>query len=235
MESQGPFAVESGVEKISDDDLVTLALKGQRTAFEAIMRRHNQRCFRIARSYLHQDADAMDVVQDAYVQIFTHLGQYKGANRLAAWIGQIVRNAALMRLRSNPRVTLMVVDDVDARLDSTNADNRRLSSPETDTEASQLGQLIEQCVDLLPQDFREVFMLRGVEQLSVQETSELIGILPETVKTRYHRARKMMQKHIQNRVNVDELDAFSFAGHRCQRITRVVLTKLSDLDMIERA
>lgn len=218
---------ENSVE-LDDDSLVSSVIAGNINDFEQLMRRYNQRNFRLARSYMTEDNDAMDVVQEAYVTAFTKLSQYTGPAKFSAWLGTIVRNEALMRLRRNQNIhfisndALNEVRPADAQLNS-------LSQTERVAGSHQLGEIIEQSINRLPENFRVVFMMRGVEQLSVRETAELLGIQPETVKTRYHRARKLLQEQINRRIKTEEIRAFEFAGYRCDQIVRNVRERINEL------
>ncbi len=214
-------------ESPSDDELVLRAISGEKHAFEQIMRRYNQRGFRIARGYLPRDEDAMDALQEAYIQAFTHLQQYAGNNKFSAWIGKIIRNEALMHLRRHKNVTYMSHETLDSFKSEKDEMHRPLTKPERRTESQEIRELIENAISLLSPEFRLVFILRGVEQLSIEETSEITGIEAATVKTRYHRARKLIQRHIQKQLDMEELEAFSFAGHRCDHVVHSVLNALS--------
>ncbi len=213
-------------EKPSDDELVLRAKSGEEAAFEQIMRRYNQRIFRIARGFLPRDEDAMDVIQEAYIQTFTHLDQYTGNSKFSAWIGRIVRNQALMHLRKLKNVSYISHNTLDSFKSEKDDMHYPLTKPELRTESQEVRELIENAIDLLSPEFRLVFLLRGVEQLSIEETVEITGIEAATVKTRYHRARKLIQQHIQRRLDMEELEAFSFAGHRCDHVVRSVLKAL---------
>ena len=211
-----------------DDELVLQVLSGDLQAFEKIMRRNNQRSFRLARSFLTDDDEAMDVVQQAYVTAYTKLDQYRGPARLSAWLGQIVRNEALTRLRKARKVHYMDNEDVNT-LAARDMEALSASSPEKVVANNQLRSLLEKSIDLLPEEFRVVFMMRGVEQLSTQETADLIGLNPATVKTRFHRARKMMQQHMNQQLKIEESHVFEFAGHRCDYIVETVISRIEKL------
>lgn len=212
--------------KTDDDSLVASVLAGNLVDFETIMRRYNQRNFRLARGYLREDAEAMDVVQEAYISAYNHLHQYQGPKKLSAWLGTIVRNEALMRLRKDQNVHYMSHDELTA-ISSPPPGYGVLSPTERSVGSHQLGQLIEACINQLPEEFRVVFMMRGVEQLSIKETSDLTGVQPETVKTRYHRARKILQELINKQIESEEIHAFEFDGNRCNQIVKQVLKRIS--------
>ena len=216
------------LEERDDDVLVSSVIAGNVKDFEKLMRRYNQRNFRLARAYMAQDSDAMDVVQEAYITAYTKLPQYIGPARFSAWLGSIVRNEALMRLRRNQNVHYMSNDALNEVV-AGHAQFGQLSQTERVAGSHQLGELIEQCINRLPENFRVVFMMRGVEQLSVQETAELVGIPPETVKTRYHRARRLLQDQINRQIETEEIRAFEFAGNRCDQIVRNVIKRINEL------
>ena len=204
----------------SDDALVTKTLNGDLRAFENIMRRYNQRNFRIARSYVRDDSAAMDVVQNAYIQVFTKLDQYKGPNRFSLWLARVVKNEALGYLRK---------DNVVVEFDSDVLEKRSIpqqQQPDLNAGRKEMQSIIESCIDQLPEKFRVVFMLRAVEQLSTLETAEMLGVKPETVKTRYHRAKNLLRAKLVRFIEPGEIRAFEFAGHRCNHIVASVLEKI---------
>jgi len=216
---------EEDLERPLDDELASRALSGEEDAFEQIMRRYNQRIFRIARGIVPRDEDAMDVIQEAYIQAFSHLDQYEGDNKFSAWIGTIVRNQALMHLRKLKNISYISHDTLDSLKSEKDDMHQSLTNPERHTESQEVRDLIESAISLLSPEFRLVFLLRGVEQLSIEETSEIAGIGAATVKTRYHRARKLIERHIQKRLESEELEAFSFAGERCDHVVRSILNR----------
>lgn len=236
----GPLA-----ESASDRDMVARALRRDGAAFEAIMRRNNRRLYRIARSILRSDHEAEDVVQETYVRAFAKLGEFRGPSGLSAWLARIAVNEAFGRLRRRGRVVLFedFVKDGDAM--NANAPvgqfgggkavyegspammDTRMPNPERQAESAELRRLIEAAIDELPDGFRAVFMLRAVEQMSIAETAALLGIRPETVKTRFHRARALMRKTMEAQVTGAAEAAFPFAGARCDRIVATVLSRLN--------
>jgi len=176
----------------ADAELAGRALARDAGAFRAIMQKHNRRLYRIARSILRNNTEAEDAVQDAYVSAFTHLASYRGESTLATWLSRIVMNEALGRLRRRrPTVDLAALESVRSEAEIIQFP---LSTPSDDPERTmaqrQILQLVEQATDNLPEVFRLVFVTRVIEGMSVEETSELLGIKPETVKTRLHRAHR---------------------------------------------
>jgi RNA polymerase sigma-70 factor (ECF subfamily) len=213
----------------SDDaELARRALASDSGAFCAIMQKHNRRLYRIARGVLRNNTDAEDAVQDAYVSAFSHLASYRGDSTLATWLSRIVMNEALGRLRRQRRT----VDLSALESERSKAEIIRfpLSAPSDDPERTmaqrQILQLVEQATDNLPEAFRLVFVTRVIEGMSVEETSELLGIKPETVKTRLHRARQLVRSQLDERIGPVLMDAFPFAGWRCERMTEAVMKRL---------
>lgn len=211
----------------ADDVLVERVLAGDCAAFEALMRRHNTRMFRIARSILRDDAEAEDAVQDAYLRAYVKLAQYERSSRFAGWLARIAVNEALARLRHRSR---RAIERVEATASTESASvlplTRQLDTPEDRMANDELRRLLEQSIDELPDAFRTVFVLREVEQLSIHETAACLDLLPQTVKTRLHRAKRMLRDAMTRMVQAEVHEAFPFAGARCDRIVRGVLARL---------
>ena len=204
---------------------VTDARLGRAGALEAVMRDHNQRLFRIARSILRNDAEAEDIVQDAFVKAFTNISTLRDAGNIGAWLGRITANLALSRLRQlkarDPGPAGNRAPDAlpqDAQLDE--------MTPERLAAMADIRRTLEREIDLLPDGFREVFVLRTIEQMSVEETAAVLDIRPETVKTRLHRAKAALRAALEDRLTASCLTAFPFGGARCARTTKAVLTRL---------
>lgn len=188
------------------------------------MQRHNQRLYRIARSVLRNSAEAEDAVQEAYVAAFSHLATYRGESPLAGWLARIVMNEALGRLRRKPTAsdfaTLEAVPEAEIIKFPSSAANE---DPERTMAQRQILQLVENATDALPEVYRVVFVTRVIEGMSVEETADLLRIKPETVKTRLHRARQLLRDQLNKQIGPVLMDAFPFAGLRCERLTAGVL------------
>jgi RNA polymerase sigma-70 factor (ECF subfamily) len=213
---------------LDDAELVRRVLARDADAFRTIMQRHNRRLYRIARSVLRNGAEAEDAVQEAYVSAFTHLASYRGESSLAAWLSRIAMNEALGRLRRR-RSTAEV-----ATLDETRSEAEIIQfpraaqndDPERTMAQRQILQLVEQATDDLAEPYRLVFVTRIIEGMSVEETAELLGIKPQTVKTRLHRARQLVRDQLNKQIGPVLMDAFPFAGKRCERMTDAVMKRL---------
>jgi len=221
----------AGPAAASDDELVERVRRGDTSAFELIMRRHNQRLYRLARSIVRAPSDAAEAVQDAYVQAYEKLPSYRGPATFAAWLGRIVLNKAMDRVRDRGRVI-----SLEACLSQERGDDlpripperlaSQLGNPEQLAASSDIRRLIEQAVDALPDEFRSVFMLRAVEGLGVEEVARQLDVPAATVRTRYHRARSRLRGHLGDRLELTLPAAFPFAGARCDAIVAAVLARL---------
>lgn len=204
-------------------------------AFEAIMRRHNSRLFRVARAVLRDDTEAEDALQDAYLDAFSHMDEFRGGSDVATWLTRIVINRALMRLRSQKRHRVVIpMRDRSAprgRVEPSSADvdrvaDQRAEPPLTSTLRAEMRRILEQRIDELPAAFRTVFVMREIEDMTVQETAACLGIPEPTVRTRLFRAKALLREALARDVDVAAADVFSFAGARCDRIVSTVLDRL---------
>jgi RNA polymerase sigma-70 factor (ECF subfamily) len=192
------------------------------------MQRNNRRLYRIARSVLRNSADAEDAVQEAYSSAFTHLASYRGESSLATWLSRIIMNEALGRLRrGRPTVDLAPLESTRPEAEIIQFPLSALNDdPERTMAQRQILRLVEQATDNLPEVYRVVFVTRVIEGMSVEETADLLGIKPETVKTRLHRARLLVRDQLNKRIGPVLMDAFPFAGRRCERMTGAVMKRL---------
>jgi RNA polymerase sigma-70 factor (ECF subfamily) len=210
-------------------ELASRAANGDELAFEQIMRRHNRLLFRTARSILRTDADAEDAVQEAYLRAWRGLSGFRAEARLSTWLVRIVINEALGRLR---RRSAQVVS-MDAAMEPTGPppDEPIDESPDRQPEPAVLRaewrRLLEARIDSLPDAFRTVFMLRAVEDLSVEEVSAALDLPQATVRTRFFRARAALRESLSGDVDHALADAFSFDGERCDRIVARVLGRIA--------
>ena len=214
----------------ADADLVRLTGTGDHAAFEALMRRHNGRMFRAARAILKDDTDAEDAVQEAYLDAYRHMPEFRGESQVGTWLVRIAVNHALMRLRKQKRESVVVSFDQQEAGDSGDIVNHladeRNEAPTTTIERSEIRQLLERRIDELPMSYRTVFVLREVEEMSVEETSTALGIPPATVRTRLFRARALLRQALAREVDLVTGEVFGFAGARCDRIVAAVIAQL---------
>lgn len=222
-------AQSTNLEMLDDVALVRLARQRNGDAFRIIMQRNNQRLFRIARSVVKDDGEAEDVVQQAYVNAFDSLGRFRGDASLATWLTRITLNEALGRLRrQRPMVDLELLDAEPSGASTIIAFPvmPAVSDPERATAQRQIRHLIEQAIDALPEIFRVVFVMRDIEDMSIEETAGFLGLPQATVKTRLHRARRQLRRALDEQLASTLSDAFPFDGRQCQRTTDKVLERL---------
>lgn len=227
MQNSHNVAVTAISNQTTDAELVLRAGSGDEAAFEAIMRRHNRLLFRTARSISINDEDAEDVLQEAYLHAWRALGSFRSDAKLSTWLVRIVVNEALGRLRRK-RANVIPLDaamkspepEIQASL-AVDADQQ----PEPSAMRAQLRAIMEARIDLLPDMYRTVFMLRAVEEMSVEEVSHVLDMPEATVRTRFFRARGLLREGLASDIDVTLGDAFSFDGARCDRIVATVLAK----------
>lgn len=227
MDIESILTKNTPINATTDYELILQVHKGNVGAFELIMRRYNQRLFRIARSILREDDEAMDVVQEAYLKAYSHLEQFKGPDGFTSWISKITRNEAMMRIRKSKRIeyTLDDFDDSYSEMESSEL------QPVEQIANQQLRKLLEQAIDALSMDYRSVYVMRAIEQLSTAETAKVLELNEDLVKTRYLRAKRVLQKTLAVQFKTVQLEAFEFAGERCDAIVNNVLTKLLDISL----
>ena len=213
----------------SDAELAARAARGDQGAFERIMRRHNRTLFRTARAILRDDGDAEDALQEAYLQAYGAMGQFRGDAKLSTWLARIVANQALQRLRKRERraqILPLQQRDAEPALEEP-ADVRNDNGPEAAAQSGELRRVLEGQIDKLPDSYRAVFMLRAVEELTVEETAEILGIPPATVRSRFFRARSLLREALALKIDLACEDAFAFAGERCDRVVAFVMDRLN--------
>lgn len=215
-------------ESLSDEELVRLARDRNEAAVRTITRRHNRRLFRIARSILRNDSEAEDVVQETYVRAFTGLDMFRGEASFLTWLTRIAMNEALGRLRRR-RPTVDWDTHGEDRIHAEIIEfpvSAASNDPERTMAQSEIRDLLEQSIDELPDAFRTVFVARVVEDMNIDETAELLGLKPETVKTRLHRARLLLRAALDKQLGQALTDTFPFGGCRCERMTEAVVLRL---------
>ena len=203
---------------LTDEDVVARVRAGDRALFEIVMRRYNQRLYRVARAILGDSHEAEDVMQDAYVRAFAHLDQFAGRSSFATWLTRIAVHEALARLRRRRR--FVDVEDTMPSLVSPGRD------PEQQAADRELGAAVEAAVESLPEAFRVVFILRELEGLDGAETAACLGIPEETVKTRLHRARSRLREALLARAAEVLPRTFAFGDARCDRLVAAVLARI---------
>jgi RNA polymerase sigma-70 factor (ECF subfamily) len=218
-----PTPGAEGDDRLLSDDVLVARIQGGETAvFEILMRRHNRTLFRATRAILRSDDEAEDVMQHAYLRAIEHLGEYEGRARFSTWLTRIAVYEALGRLRRQRRLEQLSDHDIDTE-DSMSV---KPPTPEQRVSDAELRTITEAAIDALPRDFRMVFVLRAVEQMSVAEVSECLEIPPETVKTRFFRARQRLRLSLIERLDTAAQAAFEFHLVRCDRVVAGVFENL---------
>lgn len=209
-----PMAVKTELSELPDTDLAGRCLARDEDAIRELTRRYNQRLYRIARGILRSDLEAEDVVQDTYIHALAGLESFRGQSALGTWLVRIAINEALGRLRRKKPEAL------DA------APAAPVVDPETLMATAESRVMLERAIDDLPDAFRSVFVARMVEGLSIDETADLFGLRPETVKTRVHRARVRLRASLETQLGPAVRESFAFDGARCDRLTDAVILRL---------
>ena len=210
-----------------DTELVARARSRDEAAIRLIMQMNNRRLYRLARGILRNDSEAEDVVQETYVRAFTHLDSFRGDSSLATWLARIAMNEALGRLRrQRPNVEWTTLPPGTLEAQIIQFPLSATTDPEKTMAQREIQHVVEHAIDDLPEAFRIVFITRVIEGMNVEETAEILGLKPETVKTRLHRARTMLRDNVEKKIGPVVMEAFPFAGKRCERLTDAVLKRL---------
>ena len=218
---------KAGSEGWTDQDIVDRIKAGDTALYEIIMRRYNQRLYRVARAILRDDAEAEDVMQDAYVRAYQHLDQFAGRAPFSAWLTRIAVNEAIGRLRLRKRNPQLEDSEDDGELCMNIVDTS--SNPEQSASRAEVGQLLEEALLALPEKYRTVVMLRDVEELRTSETASALDLSEENVKIRLHRGHEMARGWLFTRVGTSAKTAFPFMGGRCDRVVQGVFERLAEL------
>ncbi len=213
-------------ESWTDEEVVDRVLAGETALYEIIMRRYNQRLYRIARAILRDDSEAEDVMQDAYVKAYRNLPQFEGRSPFAAWLTKIAVHEALARLRRRQKF-----DQLDSGLEEGEFVVEPVSEapdPEAATSQAEMARILEETLLALPEQYRAVLMLRDIEQMDTADTAVALGLTEENVKVRLHRGRAMLRRDISERIGASSKDVFPFMGERCDRVVRNVLAAIAN-------
>jgi RNA polymerase sigma-70 factor (ECF subfamily) len=221
-----PGQIDEAIDRVAvtaeptDEDIVRRVLEGDIASFELILRRYNQRLYRVARSIVGNDSEAEDVVQEAYLNAYRHLGDFAGRSSFATWLTRIAVHEASARRRSRQRMRNIEIDEAESLT------MRPTRQADDELSTRELGDVLRLVIDELPPEFRVVFTMRLVEGLSTEEAAECLGLSQENVKIRLHRARSRLRKSIERRLGDDVTRLYQFDGERCDRIVRNVMSRL---------
>ena len=214
------------MDDLADSELIERIRAGKTALYETLMRRYNQRLYRIARVILRNPEEAEDVVQEAYVRAYTHLDQFAGAAKFSTWLTKIAIHEALARLRERSRM-----GEADSTKDTEKSGGMEslkstIHNPEEQIFEKQVLELLEAAVEALPDNLRSVFVMREIEEMSTAETAECLGLSEAAVKIRLHRARKLLRRDLYLRVGAVSSQAFRFLGERCDRVIHAVMERI---------
>jgi RNA polymerase sigma-70 factor (ECF subfamily) len=221
---------QTDLDRLSDEDLVGMARQGGENAVRLLIRRNNRRLFRVARAVLRDDGEAEDVVQETYVKAFTKLDSFRGEALFSSWLTRIALNEALERARrQRPRAGLEVLDNAAGERGGQVImfpTSPQPAAADAELARSQVRDFLQKAVDELPDAFRLVFVLRDIEELSTEATASQLSLKPETVKTRLHRARRLLRGAVERRLATTFSELFPFDGARCERMADRVIERL---------
>lgn len=219
------MSLELSLHRLTDEEVVERVLTGQTALFEVIMRRYNQRLYRISQSILQNDGEAEDVMQDAYVRAYEHLSQFAGKAAFSTWLTRIALHEALARKKRRGRT-----EELDALQDAKGDSMPILKSstpgPEQETAQSEVRHLLEDAIHALPESYRIVVVLRDMEEMDVADTAETLGVSEAVVKTRLHRAHAMLRRELHSRARGRITDLYAFHARRCDRVVNAVFTRI---------
>jgi RNA polymerase sigma-70 factor (ECF subfamily) len=218
----------AGTTALSDEEVVERVLAGDTALYEVVMRRYNTRLYRVARSILRNDGEAEDVMQDAYVRAFQHLGQFEGRAKFSTWLTRIAVHEALARTQKARRFEDW--DDMNENQQNEIGATSLRSNPESETASVEMSKILEQAIENLPEGYRAVVMMRDVEDMTTAETAECLSLSQENVKIRLHRAHGMLRKELYANARISAADAFPFHAPRCDRVVANVFARLAALE-----
>jgi RNA polymerase sigma-70 factor, ECF subfamily len=220
-----PAEVATSQEPLSDEEVVARVLAGETGMFEILMRRHNQRLYRVARAILRNDGEAEDVMQDAYVRAYEHLDQFAGRAKFSTWLTRIAVHEALARKhRGNRYQELEPISEREG--DPMDRFASLAPNPEQQASNSEIRRLLEEAVEKLPDVYRTIFVLRDIEEMSTTDAAEVLDISEENVKVRLHRARGLLRKNLYAHAGMARKEAFDFHAVRCDRVVKNVFERI---------
>jgi RNA polymerase sigma-70 factor (ECF subfamily) len=222
---------KSELDELRDEDVIARVKSGDTGLYEIIMRRYNQRLFRVAVAIVRDHAEAEDVMQEAYVRAYQHLDQFEGRAAFSTWLIRIAVHEGLSRVRQRKRNVSLEGPAYDGEPSMKELEGT-LPDPEQNASRAELNQLLEEVVLGLPDQFRTVIMLREVEGLNISEIASILDLSEQNVKVRLHRGRALARGVIVERVGTNARNAFPFMGVRCDRVVRIVLSRIAELNKI---
>ena len=221
---------ESQANSWTDTEIIDRVLEGQSALYELLVRRYNQKLYRVVRAVLRDDSEAEDTMQEAYIRAYQKLRQFEKRSSFGTWVTRIAVNEAIARLKSKERWNMEPLEEQAQEGVEVGA---RASDPESETASSEARGLLEAAILRLPLDYRTVVMMRDVEEMSTAETASALEMTEEAVKVRLHRARAMLRRELYERVGATSAQAFQFHAVRCDRVAAGVMKGISDLNILD--
>ena len=225
-----PAPLEQARTASGDIEIARRIAAGDRDEFTLLMRRYNQTLYRTARSILKDDAEAEDAVQEAYLLAYRAIGNFRGDAKLSTWLVRIVANEAIGRMRKRSRRAEVIPLQEQSQLEGESPDSAlnvaTSEAPERAAMRGEMRRLLEAKIDQLPEVFRVVFVLRAIEEMTVEETSKALDIGETTVRTRFFRAKGLLRESLARDADFALEDTYTFAGSRCDRTVAAVLARL---------
>lgn len=225
MENKQKLNIDT-VQPLSDLEIIEKILNGEKEIYELIMRRYNQRMFRIARAIVKDEDTAEDVVQEAYIKAYEHLKDFKGNSQFSTWLTRILINESASK--SNYNAKIIHLDPVPSENSETefflNENFTTMKNPEQYAINNELRNHLERTIDSLPDKYRVVYVMREIEKMNTEDTAESLNLTESNVKVRLNRAKEMLRENLINIYN--DVDVFQFLGSRCDRIVNAVLRKI---------
>jgi len=205
--------------KLSDEEIISLVKEGKSQYYEVTMRRYNQRLYRVAKGMNIIDADCDDIIQQSFINAYQKLSQFKGESKFSTWLTRILINECLMHKR---RKKLVINEDILENPEvMEKAFNQTNNSPEKDMIQEEMKKILEEAIEYLPEDFRTVYMMREVEEMSVKETAECLNISESNVKIRLFRAKAVLKNYLERYLKPGEI--FEFGNWRCDAVVEGVM------------
>ena len=215
------------MDTVSDEQLVERVRGGETELYELLMRRYNQRLYRVATSVLRNAGEAEDVVQEAFVRAYAHLDQFLGTAKFSTWLTKIAFYESLARLRQRNRLSNDSPGDGPEQPGIMEGLTSSMPGPEEQVIEKQAVEILEDAVNALPDNLRSVYMMREIEEMSTAETAECLGLTEAAAKIRLHRARRLLRRQLYARVGAVSGQAYRFLGVRCNRVVHAVMQRIA--------
>lgn len=210
------------IHKVEESEIIKRILGGEKELYEILVRRNNQKLYRVIRSYIKDEVDIEDIMQDSYIKAFTKLYQFKLESTFSTWLIRIGINESLARLKQKGKLYSLNVqlDDLKHKKVFEIPDNKQLN-PQEKMIRNEAKQLLENAIDYLDTKYKTIYMMKEVEEMSLKEIAIALDLSEANVKVRLHRSKKMLREKLYEVAN--DRNVFEFGFSRCDRITENVM------------